>query len=52
MFVFIAFLIFSGALFGAAYMAFHVPQQESQQILAGRLRELRARGLDLPVGVF
>jgi tight adherence protein B len=43
MLVVIAFLIFSGALFGAAYMVFHVPQQESEQILAGRLRELRAR---------
>jgi Flp pilus assembly protein TadB len=43
MFVFIAFLIFSGALFGAAYMVFQVPQQEAEQVLAGRLRELRAR---------
>jgi tight adherence protein B len=43
MLVVIAFLIFSGALFGAAYMVFHVPQQESEQILVGRLRELRAR---------
>src|SRR5258708_39114394 len=43
MFLFVAFLIFAGALFGAGYMVWHVPQQESQEILAGRLRELRAR---------
>ncbi|HUS07040.1 MAG TPA: type II secretion system F family protein [Bryobacteraceae bacterium] len=43
MLTFLAFLIFSGVLFGAAYMVFHVPQQESAQVLIGRLRELRAR---------
>jgi tight adherence protein B len=43
MFLFVAFLIFAGALFGAGYMVWHVPQQESQEILAGRLRELRSR---------
>src|SRR3954454_2878329 len=43
MFVAIAFLIFSCALFGAAYYAFTVPQQAENQVLVGRLRELRAR---------
>ncbi len=43
MFVFIAFLIFTGALFAAAWYIFMVPQQAAQQVLAGRLRELRAR---------
>src|SRR5438445_8515690 len=43
MFLFVAFLIFAGALLGAGYMVWHVPQQESQEILAGRLRELRSR---------
>jgi tight adherence protein B len=44
MFVFIAFLIFSAALFGAAYYVWVVPQQEQNQVLIGRLRELRSRG--------
>ena len=43
MFLLIAFLIFTGAMFGAAYYVFSVPQQQQQQLLAGRLRELRAR---------
>ena len=43
MFVLIAFMIFAGALSGAAYVVWHVPQQESEALLAGRLRELRAR---------
>ena len=43
MFLLVAFLIFTGALFGAAYYVFSVPQQQEQQLLAGRLRELRAR---------
>lgn len=43
MFIVVAFLIFSGALFAAGYYAFSVPQQEAQQVLAGRLRELRAQ---------
>lgn len=43
MFLFIAFLIFTGALFAAAWYIFLVPQQAAQQVLAGRLRELRAR---------
>lgn len=43
MFVLIAFMIFAAALSGAAYVVWHVPQQESEALLAGRLRELRAR---------
>jgi tight adherence protein B len=43
-FLFIAFLIFSGALCFAGYHAFSIPQQEAEQVLAGRLRELRSRG--------
>ena len=44
MFVFVAFLIFTGALGGAAYYVWSVPRQEAQQVLAMRLRELRASG--------
>src|SRR5688572_7106756 len=44
MFTLIAFLIFSGALFGAGYYVWTVPQQQQSQVLAVRLRELRARG--------
>ena len=43
MFVVIAFLIFSGALFGAAYYAFVVPQQHENEILVSRLRNLRSQ---------
>src|SRR6266481_4385348 len=43
MFLLVAFLIFTGALAGAAYYAIIVPQRQSQQVLAGRLRELRIR---------
>jgi tight adherence protein B len=43
-FLFIAFVIFSGALLGAGYYVWTVPQQQAQNMLAGRLRELRARG--------
>lgn len=43
MFLLVAFLIFTGALLGAAYYAFSVPQQQAQQVLTMRLRELRAR---------
>src|SRR4051812_26231450 len=43
MFLIVAFLIFTGALFGAGYMVWHVPQQETEEVLSGRLRELRAR---------
>src|SRR5258708_748257 len=43
MFLLVAFLIFTGALAGAAYYAVVVPQRQSQQVLAGRLRALRLR---------
>jgi tight adherence protein B len=43
MFLFVAFLIFSAALFGAAYYAFVTPQRAENQALIGRLREIRAR---------
>jgi tight adherence protein B len=43
-FLFIAFLIFTGALGGAGYYVWSVPRQEEQDILTGRLRELRLAG--------
>jgi len=42
MFFIAAFLIFSVALFTAGYYVWTVPQQAEQQMLGGRLRELRA----------
>ena len=39
----LAFVIFSAALFAAAYYSFVVPQQTENQALLGRLRDLRAR---------
>jgi tight adherence protein B len=42
MFLFAAFLIFTGALGVAAYYVWNVPQQEAQEVFASRLRELRA----------
>jgi tight adherence protein B len=42
-FIFIAFLIFSGALLGAGYYVWTVPQQHQSHLLLGRLREIRAR---------
>ena len=42
-FLFIAFLIFSGALLGAGYYTWTVPQRQANHLLVGRLRELRAR---------
>ena len=44
MFLFIAFLIFTGALGAAGYYVWSVPQQQEQEILTGRLRELRLAG--------
>ena len=44
MFLLMAFLIFTGAIAAAAYYAFAVPQQKSNDVLAGRLRELRMSG--------
>lgn len=38
----LAFIIFSAALFGAAYYVWTVPQQHENQVLVSRLRELRA----------
>lgn len=37
-----AFLIFSGALLAAGYLAWHAPQRQEAELLAARLRELRA----------
>ena len=45
MFILIAFLIFSGALFGAAYYAFVVPQQSQNEVLVSRLRNLRGQAV-------
>jgi len=42
MFFLIAFLIFTGALFWAAYYIFIVPQREAADLVSARLRELRA----------
>jgi tight adherence protein B len=42
MFFLAAFLIFSVALFAAGYYVWSVPEQEQQEVLAGRMRELRA----------
>ena len=44
MFLLLAFLIFTAALGGAAYYVWSVPQKESEDILASRLRELRLSG--------
>jgi tight adherence protein B len=39
----VSFLIFSAALFGAAYYCFVVPRRAEQAALSARLREVRAR---------
>src|SRR5258708_5160394 len=44
MFLFIAFLIFGGALMAAGYYVWSVPQDHANEILQGRLRELRVSG--------
>src|SRR5688572_19934735 len=44
MMLLIAFVIFSAALFGAGYYVWSVPQQNENEVLVSRLRELRARG--------
>lgn len=41
MFVLVAFVIFSVALFAAGYYVWHVPQEQAEEFLAVRLRELR-----------
>lgn len=43
MFLFTAFLVFSAALWAAAWYVWRVPRQEEQRILAARLRDVRAR---------
>lgn len=40
-FVFVAFIIFSLAMFGVAYYVWVVPQQEQAKELSGRLKDLR-----------
>jgi tight adherence protein B len=42
MFLIAAFLIFSVALFAAGYYVWSVPQQQAEELLGTRLRELRA----------
>lgn len=41
MYFLIAFLIFSAALAAAGYFVWSVPRQQAEEVLAGRLRELR-----------
>ncbi|MBI4889008.1 MAG: type II secretion system F family protein [Acidobacteria bacterium] len=43
MFLFVAFLIFSGALLGASYYVYTVPREEESRALTARLREIRAK---------
>lgn len=43
MMTFVTFLIFSGALFAAAYYVWVIPANQSEEVLQARLRELRAR---------
>ncbi len=43
MFLAVAFIIFSIALFIAGYYAWTIPQQQEAQVIATRLRELRSR---------
>jgi tight adherence protein B len=43
-FLFLAFLIFTGALGAAAYYVWYVPREHAQELLASRLRELRVSG--------
>jgi tight adherence protein B len=42
-FFLLAFLIFAGALLGAGYLVWAAPEQRSAQMLAARLREVRAQ---------
>jgi tight adherence protein B len=41
--LFVSFLLFSGALMGAAWYAWSVPRQEESRLLGARLREIRLR---------
>ncbi|MBI3207686.1 MAG: type II secretion system F family protein [Candidatus Solibacter usitatus] len=43
MMLFVTFLIFSGALLGAAYYVWAIPANHAQETLTRRMRELRAR---------
>lgn len=43
MFLFISFLIFSGALMAAAWYVYAVPRQAENRVLISRLREIRVR---------
>jgi tight adherence protein B len=43
-FLFLSFLIFTGALGAAAYYVWYVPREAAQELLASRLRELRVSG--------
>lgn len=42
--LFVTFLIFSGALFAAAYYVWAIPAQHAEEELSRRLRDLRSRG--------
>src|SRR5215467_12289025 len=42
MFFWLAFLIFSGALYAAGYYLWTVPERQAMELLGARLRELRA----------
>jgi len=44
MFLFLVFLIFTGAMAAAVYYVWAVPRQQEREILAARLRELRLSG--------
>ncbi len=50
MFFFVAFVIFTGAMFGAAYYVWVIPQQQENEILLTRLRQLRAQAIGAPRG--
>ena len=43
-FLFVVFLIFTGAMAVAGYYAWSVPQRQAEDLLAARLRELRVTG--------
>jgi len=43
MLLFVSFLLFSGALLGAAWYAWSVPRQQETRLLGARLREIRIR---------
>jgi len=48
MFPFVALLIFTAAMAGAAYYVWNVPRQQAQETLTNRLRELRLAGAARP----